>query len=133
MKNFTDSWLFKFLIWLFLSLTIFCVFLFLVFQRLNILSSYMDTCFVVGSIFVALGCFQIIGNQGTFDLLMYSLNNLYFNLSRQNDKRYQDPYDYTNQRKEKRKRKRFEFVWPMVVGALYFVAAVILYIIYKVQ
>ena len=93
----------------------------------------MDTCFVVGSIFVALGCFQIIGNQGTFDLLMYSLNNLYFNLSRQNDKRYQDPYDYTNQRKEKRKRKRFEFVWPMVVGALYFVAAVILYIIYKVQ
>lgn len=129
MKNFTDTWIFKFLVWFLLSATIFCIFLFLVFIDLNKMASYMDTCFVVGAIFVALGSFQIIGNQGTFDLLMYSLSNLYFNVSNQIDKRYSDPYDYTNRRKEKRKRRSFEFIWPMAVGLLYFAAAIILFII----
>ncbi len=74
--------------------------------------------------------FQIIGNNGTFDLFNYSIINLISVIIYKDEKKYIDAIDYKDRRKERRTKNRFNFIAYYCVSIIFLIAALITYILY---
>ncbi len=88
-----------------------------------------NASFISGFIVFGLGGFQIIGNQGTFDLVGYGFSNLISVMKKTGEKKYKDPVEYRDARIEKRKRDKFNFLPIFAVAVVFFVIALITFLI----
>lgn len=99
----------------------------------SIIYCLCDSTFVSGAILLFFGCFQIIGNQGTFDLFNYGVSNIFSVFVHKDQKKYVDAIDYKNRKALKRKKERFNFLFYFGVALIYLITSIILYIILKVN
>src|SRR5574344_773078 len=97
------------------------------------LLKWCDSFFIVGAAIFLFGCFQIVCNQGMFDLFNYSVANMWSVFVLREDKHYVDAIDYRDQKSESRKKHKFYFIIYFVVGIIFMIVSLILYIILKKQ
>ncbi len=102
---------------------------FLIYKSESIIK-LVDSFFIVFMAIFGIASFQIIGNNGTFDLFNYSMANLVSVFVYKNEKKYIDAIDYKDQRKEKRTKNRFNFIAYYCVSIIFLIAALIAYILY---
>lgn len=88
-----------------------------------------DSFFITGAIFVGVGVLQIVGNQGTFDLMSYSFANLLYSYKKGGDKKYEDVISYKNLKEEKRIRNRRNFVFYFFYGIIYLIGAIVTFLL----
>ena len=84
-----------------------------------------DGLFVAGCIFLAVGALSIITNLGFFDIFGYNASRFNSLLHKYKDNPYHGVYEYTEAKKEKRKRNRYTFISYVIVGAVFLIAAII--------
>lgn len=92
-----------------------------------------DGCFGAFAILFSIGSWQIIVNFGTFDSLCYSFANLVSTWHKGSPRKYKDLIDYKDQRIEKRKKSKLNFIVWYIVSALFLIASLVIFVIYKVN
>lgn len=92
---------------------------------------WCDSAFITGAFIFFVGCFQIILNQGTFDLFNYSLANLWSVFMFHDEKKYVDAMDYKEKKKSIRKESKFNFLIYFIIGFIFILIALLFYGIYK--
>lgn len=81
---------------------------------------YVDAFGVAGAVSVLLGLLFWVASAGAFDTIGYGFS--FF----RSDRKYQDLYEYTVRKKEKRSRQKKPFVPFMAVGAVFLVVSVVI-------
>ena len=74
---------------------------------------YVDAFSVAGAVSILLGLLFWIASAGAFDTISYGFSTF------RAEKRYQDLYEYTLRKKEKRSRNKKSFLSYIAVGALF--------------
>lgn len=92
----------------------------------NYLVNYANGFFIAGALLIGVGLLSICNNLGTFDIFGYSGKYV---INRIRNVNVEDFPEYTENKKEKRKKIRFEFVPYIVVGLFSLIVAIILLII----
>ena len=121
----------RYLIILLLSSALLFILVYVAFSDRNILVAYCDSSFIVGFVLLGLGSFQIIGNQGTFDLVNYGLSNMFSVLHKPYEKHYEDLASYRELKSSRRKADRFIFVPYYIFAAIYLIIAIICLLIIR--
>ena len=107
-----------------------CLALFFLAYKAASIIKLVDSFFIVFMAIFGIASFQIIGNNGTFDLFNYSIINLISVIIYKDEKKYIDAIDYKDQRKERRTKNRFNFIAYYCVSLIFLIAALITYILY---
>lgn len=92
----------------------------------NYLVNYCNAFFIAGALFIGIGLLSIVTNFGTFDIFSYSGRYVINRIKNVSVERFPE---YTDNKKEKRKKLKFEFVPYMVLGVLCLLVAIVLLII----
>lgn len=92
----------------------------------NLLVNYCNAFFIAAALFIGIGFLSILTNLGTFDVFSYSGKYVANRIRNVNIEKYPE---YTENKKEKRKKFRFNFVPYMVLGLIGLIVAIILQII----
>ncbi len=98
----------------------------------SVLRILCDGCFVAAVLLLGTGGLKFARNQGTFDMMTYSLKavfHLHYPFSKMNsplEEREEDFVDYKERKKAKRKSSA-DMLWA---GLLYLAAAVVFFVIY---
>lgn len=121
----------RYLIILVLSSALLFILVYATFSDRNILVAYCDSAFIVGFTLLGIGSFQIIGNQGTFDLVNYGFANMFSVLRKPYEKRYEDLASYRELKSARRKADRFIFIPYYIFAAIYLIIAIILLLIIR--
>jgi hypothetical protein len=121
----------RYLIVLVLSSALLFILVYAAFSDRNILVAYCDSSFIVGFTLLGIGSFQIIGNQGTFDLVNYGFANMFSVLRKPYEKRYEDLASYRELKSVRRKADRFIFIPYYIFAAIYLIIAIILLLIIR--
>jgi hypothetical protein len=104
--------------------------LFFIIYKAESIIKLVDSFFIVFMAIFGIASFQIINNNGLFDLFNYSMANLISVFVYRNEKKYIDAIDYKDQRKEKRTKNKYNFVAYYCVSIFFLVAALITYLLY---
>ena len=107
-----------------------CLALFFLAYKAASIIKLVDSFFIVFMAIFGIASFQIIGNNGTFDLFNYSIINLISVIIYKDEKKYIDAIDYKDQRKERRTKNRFNFIAYYCISLIFLIAALITYILY---
>lgn len=92
----------------------------------NLLINYCNAFFISGALFIGIGCLSILTNFGAFDVFSYSGRYVVNRIRNVDVERYPE---YSENKKEKRKKFRFNFVPYMVLGLIALIVAIILQVI----
>ncbi len=130
MDVFVDKYL-RYIILLVLSLALLFLLVYVPFYDRGLLVAYCDSSFIVGFALLCIGSFQIIGNQGTFDVINYGFANMFFVLKKPYEKRYEDLASYKELKKDRRKKDRFLFIPYYIYAGIYLIIAIILLLIVR--
>ena len=117
-----------------LAILVFCLGFFL--KKEYNLVGWMNSCFYTGGIILCLGLLALMGHWGAFDFLTYGVRDIFFHMNPNADKqrKYRDYVDFVTQKKEARKKRHYDFLWPFLsIGLLLLIAAGALRIIYHEQ
>jgi hypothetical protein len=93
----------------------------------NFNNSLIDAFFIPGFIFVLLGALILIAQQGTFDMLAFSIKKLYYVILNQK-KGMQHFHEYLEERAEKPKSNVLNY---FIVGGSFVIVSLILLIVFK--
>lgn len=99
---------------------------FLSIKGFNYLVNYSNAFFIGGALFVGIGLLSIVTNLGTFDIFSYSGRYVINRIKNVDVDRFPE---YCENKKEKRKKLKFEFVPYLVLGIFALLVAVIILII----
>jgi Na+/H+ antiporter NhaC len=93
----------------------------------NFNNSLIDAFFVSGFSFVLLGALILIGQQGTFDMLAFSVKKVFFVIFNQK-KGMQHYHEYLEERQEKPKLSVLNY---FIVGGSFVIISIILLLIFQ--
>lgn len=113
-----------------LSLVIFLLVFFLLNPQAMVYQRLSDAFFFSGGITLGFATLFWIAHSGTFDVLAYGFSTFMKGLSPTHfEKRYNDFYDYQQQKKEKRKESYFSFYPYLILGSVLIVLAIVFMIL----
>lgn len=101
----------------------------------SVLRLLCDSCFVAAVLLLGGGGLMFARNQGTFDMMTYSLKtvfHLHYPFSKMNsplEEREEDFVEYKERKREKRKSSA-ELLWA---GLVYLIASLVFLVVYLVQ
>lgn len=90
-----------------------------------VLRAYADGMVTGGVFTIFIGLLVLLSNFGAFDMFSYAFSRV----SRSNRERYHDLYEYSEDKRIKRSSNRYVFMPYLVVGALFILVSIILFII----
>lgn len=122
-KNFLFSKILYILILFLISVVIFFI-CFISTLNYNIVGA-CDSFFITAALLIGGGGLQIVGNQGTFDVMSYSFANLFASYKKGGEKKYEDVVSYRNLKQEKRNKSKFNFIFYFIYGVIYLIGAFI--------
>ena len=91
----------------------------------QVLRAYADGMVTGGVVTIFIGLLVLLSNLGAFDMFSYAFSRV----SRSNRERYHDLYEYSEDKRIKRSSNRYVFMPYLVVGALFILVSIILFII----
>ena len=100
------------------------------------LVGWMNALFYCGGIVVLLGLLVLVAHFGAFDFFVYGVRDVFFHMNPNPEKKkpYADYVDYSEKKKELRRRRGLDAIWPfLIIGIVIFIASVVLRIIYGQQ
>ena len=109
---------------------IFCLYFFL--NNMTIIAA-CNASIVAGVSLVGLGALIILARLGTFDTFAYGFMQLGSSMFGRQPKKYNDMVEYKQAKYDERKEKSKYYFAIMIVGALFFIASLVLEIIYHSQ
>lgn len=109
---------------------IFCLYFFL--NNMTIVAA-CNASIVAGVSLVGLGALIILARLGTFDTFAYGFMQLGSSMFGRQPKKYNDMVEYKQAKYDERKEKSKYYFAIMIVGALFFIATIVLEIIYHSQ
>lgn len=109
---------------------IFCLYFFL--NNMTIVAA-CNASIVAGVSLVGLGALIILARLGTFDTFAYGFMQLGSSMFGRQPKKYNDMVEYKQAKYDERKEKSKYYFAIMIVGALFFIATLVLEIIYHSQ
>ncbi len=109
---------------------IFCLYFFL--NNMTIVAA-CNASIVAGVSLVGLGALIILARLGTFDTFVYGFMQLGSSMFGRQPKKYNDMVEYKQAKYDERKEKSKYYFAIMIVGALFFIATLVLEIIYHSQ
>lgn len=109
---------------------IFCLYFFL--NNMTIIAA-CNASIVAGVSLVGLGALIILARLGTFDTFAYGFMQLGSSMFGRQPKKYNDMIEYKQAKYDERKEKSKYYFAIMIVGALFFIATLVLEIIYHSQ
>lgn len=122
-------------LWIIVSLVGVGFFSLVLFTRGNFaVQGYMDACFYPGMILLLVMGLIFVADTGFFDLPSYGLSSIFFHLfNTDQDKvfKYRDLAQYKKEKRDQRQYHRPYFLPFLVVGGLFIIAALVLYIIFR--
>lgn len=93
----------------------------------------LDGCFYASIVMFVAAIMSIVTNQGFFDIFAYNGLKIkyYFNpKAKREQNEFFGTYEYTKSKEEKRKNYRFCYVVYLIVGGIYLIPTISLYIVY---
>lgn len=109
-----------------LGIMICVIIVFLSIKGFNYLVNYSNAFFIGGALFVGISLLSIVTNLGTFDIFSYSGRYVINRIKNVDVDRFPE---YCDNKKEKRKKLKFEFAPYLVLGVFALLVAVIILII----
>ena len=109
---------------------IFCLYFFL--NNMTIIAA-CNASIVAGVSLVGLGALIVLARLGTFDTFTYGFMQLGSSMFGRQPKKYNDMVEYKQAKYDERKEKSKYYFAIMIVGALFFIATLVLEIIYHSQ
>ena len=94
----------------------------------------VDACFYSSIVMIGVALLSFITNKGFFDIFAYNGLKIkyYFNpKAKKEENPFFGTYEYTKSKTSKRDNNKYVFLSYLVVGILYLIPTIILYIIYK--
>ena len=107
-------------------ISILAIIIYVIFSGIKSIVSYCDAFFVCGAILICLGMLSLVTYYGVFDIFGYSTSYVYNGMKKGSVQRYKDFHDYIQQKTEKRKKKKYNFLPYLAIGIVYIIVAAIL-------
>lgn len=102
------------------------VFVSMYFSSKKELIDAVNSCFVSGSIALAVGVFSLLNRFGSFDFFEYGAIQVLSSLRKGSPRPYIDLIDYKEQKKTKRKLDGMYFIPYLIIGIIWIIVASIL-------
>lgn len=91
----------------------------------------VDGFFLGSCVVIFVGLFDLILNQGTFDVVAVGFSNLYAVTKKNGTKKYDGIYEYAETKRAKRQESRFRFLAIVGAGIVLLIVTFILYLIFN--
>ena len=105
--------------------------LYLLLKNERYLLTYVDASFLTFAVLFGIGSLILVVNLGVFDWVAYGASSIYASL-RNKPKKYKDLYEYTEVKKDSRKKNKFVFIEFYLPSFVFLVAAIVLRVVYSI-